>query len=89
MIRDRADYDFAREVVARHDLVARTAAVLFSPVHGVLAAKDLAEWILAERLPVRLQLQAHKYHLGRTHPRRVKRKREKGKGKREKAEGNS
>lgn len=61
VIRDRADYDFAREVVARHDLVARTAAVLFSPVHGVLAAKDLAEWILAERLPVRLQLQAHKY----------------------------
>lgn len=61
VIRDRADYDFAREVVARHDLVARTAAVLFSPVHGVLAAKDLAEWILADRLPVRLQLQAHKY----------------------------
>jgi len=35
--------------------------VLFSPVHDVLPAKDLANWILADRLPVRLQLQAHKY----------------------------
>jgi 7-carboxy-7-deazaguanine synthase len=35
--------------------------VLFSPVHGVLEAKQLAQWILADRLPVRLQLQAHKY----------------------------
>lgn len=61
VIRDRADYEFARDVVTRHNLVARTAAVLFSPVHGVLAAKELAEWILADRLSVRLQLQAHKY----------------------------
>jgi 7-carboxy-7-deazaguanine synthase len=61
VIKDRADYEFARDVVARHDLLARCGAVLFSPVHGVLAAKQLAEWILADRLPVRLQLQAHKY----------------------------
>ena len=61
VIQDRADYEFARDVVARHDLMTRCAAVLFSPVHGVLAAKQLAEWILADRLPVRLQLQAHKY----------------------------
>lgn len=61
VIRDRADYDFATEVVARHQLVERTAEVLFSPVHDVLPAKDLAAWILADRLPVRLQLQAHKY----------------------------
>jgi 7-carboxy-7-deazaguanine synthase len=61
VIRDRADYEFAKDVVARHQLVERTAAVLFSPVHDVLAAKDLAAWILADRLPVRLQLQAHKY----------------------------
>ena len=45
----------------RHALLKRTAAVLFSPVHGVLPAKDLAAWILADKLPVRLQLQAHKY----------------------------
>ncbi len=61
VIRDRADYDYARDVVARYGLLERTAAVLFSPVHGVLAAKDLAAWILEDRLPVRLQLQAHKY----------------------------
>src|SRR4051794_1645210 len=64
VIRDRADYEYARDVVTKYGLVARTAAVLFSPVHGVLASKDLAEWILADRLAVRLQLQAHKYIWG-------------------------
>ena len=38
--------------------------MLFSPVHGVMNARELAEWILADRLPVRLQLQAHKVNLG-------------------------
>ena len=61
VIKDRADYDYARAVVEKHELVPRCAAVLFSPVHGVLEAKQLAEWILADRLAVRLQLQAHKY----------------------------
>ncbi len=61
VISDRGDYDFAREVVARHDLISKCAAVLFSPVHGVLDPKRLAEWILADRLAVRLQLQTHKY----------------------------
>jgi 7-carboxy-7-deazaguanine synthase len=61
VIKDRADYEFARDVVARHALVGRCAAVLFSPVHGVLTPKDLAAWILDDRLAVRLQLQAHKY----------------------------
>jgi 7-carboxy-7-deazaguanine synthase len=64
VIRDRADYDYAKDVVARHGLAERTAAVLFSPVHGVLEPKQLAEWLLADRLPVRLQLQAHKYIWG-------------------------
>jgi 7-carboxy-7-deazaguanine synthase len=61
VLRDRADYEYARDVVAKHDLIARCAAVLFSPVHAVLDPKQLAEWILADRLAVRLQLQAHKY----------------------------
>ena len=61
VIRDRRDYEYARDVVARHDLIPRVAAVLFSPVHGVLAPADLAAWILEDRLAVRLQLQAHKY----------------------------
>jgi 7-carboxy-7-deazaguanine synthase len=61
VLKDRADYEYACDVVARHELIVRSAAVLFSPVHGVLDAKQLAEWILADRLAVRLQLQGHKY----------------------------
>jgi 7-carboxy-7-deazaguanine synthase len=61
VIKDRADYEYARDVVARHALVGRCNAVLFSPVHGVQDAKQLAEWVLADRLPVRVQLQTHKY----------------------------
>ena len=61
VIQDRGDFDYAVDVVGRHDLVSRSAAVLFSPVHGVLAPDLLARWILASGLPVRLQLQAHKY----------------------------
>jgi 7-carboxy-7-deazaguanine synthase len=64
VIQDRADYEFARDIVARHRLGERGRALLFSPVHGVLDPKDLAAWILADRLPVRLQLQAHKYIWG-------------------------
>ena len=61
VITDRRDYDYARDVVARHDLSRRAAAVLFSPVHGVLDPKTLSEWMLADRVPARLQLQLHKY----------------------------
>ena len=61
VLKDRADYEFARDVVARYGLIGRVAAVHFSPVHGVLESKQLAEWILADRLEVRLQLQVHKY----------------------------
>jgi 7-carboxy-7-deazaguanine synthase len=64
VIKDRIDYEFAREIVARHSLTGRVAAVLFSPVHGVLDAKTLAAWILEDRLEVRLQLQAHKFIWG-------------------------
>lgn len=64
VIKDRADYEFGRDVVRRHELPGRCAAILFSPVHGVLAPKELAAWILEDRLPVRLQLQSHKYIWG-------------------------
>jgi len=60
---DRADYEWAREQVKQQQLEQR-CMVLFSPVHGQLAARDLAEWIVADRLPVRLQLQLHKYLWG-------------------------
>ena len=61
VLRDRADYEYARDVVARHQLAGRVAAVLFSPVHGVLDPQALAAWILEDRLTVRLQLQLHKF----------------------------
>jgi 7-carboxy-7-deazaguanine synthase len=64
VIKDRGDYEFARDIVARHALDRRCAAVLFSPVHGVLEPKALSEWILEDRLPVRLQLQIHKHIWG-------------------------
>jgi 7-carboxy-7-deazaguanine synthase len=61
VIADRADFDYAHDVVRRHHLVGRVAAVLFSPVHGVLNPQELGGWILDAALPVRLQLQLHKY----------------------------
>ena len=59
VICSRADYEWSREFVARNGLSAR-AQVLFSPSAGELEPRDLADWILADRLPVRFQLQLHK-----------------------------
>ncbi|MGE3959783.1 MAG: radical SAM protein [Vicinamibacterales bacterium] len=60
VIKDRQDYEFARDVISRHALAGKVGAILFSPVHGVLDARQLSEWVLADRLPVRIQLQLHK-----------------------------
>ena len=59
VICDRADFDWARGIVAEHRLDER-CEVLFSPSFGQLPASDLADWIVAERPPVRYQLQLHK-----------------------------
>ena len=64
VIRDRSDYDFAKQVLKRHHLEERCAAVLFSPVHSVLPPKLLTDWSLEDQLPVRLQIQLHKYVWG-------------------------
>ncbi|MFA7235578.1 MAG: radical SAM protein [Phycisphaeraceae bacterium] len=67
----RADYEWAKDVIAKYDLANRVNAVLFSAVHEIPAGKELpgaaglslrdpAEWILADGLPVRLQTQLHK-----------------------------
>ncbi len=56
---DEADYRWARQILQEHELTKR-CAVLFSPAQGQLAPKDVAEWILRDRLPVRLQVQLHK-----------------------------
>ena len=61
VIADRADYDWARDVTLRHKLAARVNAVLMSCVFGRLKPALLAGWILADRLPVRMQLQMHKH----------------------------
>jgi 7-carboxy-7-deazaguanine synthase len=61
VIADRRDYEYARDIVQRENLPARVNAVLFSPVHGKLDAKLLSEWVIADRLDVRVQLQVHKY----------------------------
>jgi len=61
VVQDRGDYDFALDVIARHGLASRGPAVLLSPVHGVLDARTLSEWMLADRVPARLQLQLHKF----------------------------
>ncbi|HVC02380.1 MAG TPA: 7-carboxy-7-deazaguanine synthase QueE [Steroidobacteraceae bacterium] len=59
VIGSRADYEWSRDFLEVHALVGR-CQILFSPVHGALAPADLADWILADRLPVRFQLQLHK-----------------------------
>lgn len=59
VLANRTDYDWARVAVRQHDLIAR-CPVLFSPVQGELDPQQLAEWILADRLPVRMQVQLHK-----------------------------
>lgn len=61
VIANRGDYEFARDVVQREQLAGRVNAVLFSPVHGELDPKLLSQWVVGDRLPVRVQLQIHKY----------------------------
>jgi 7-carboxy-7-deazaguanine synthase len=58
---DRRDYEWARDAILAHRLGDRVNAVLLSPVFGQLEPSDLAAWILADRLPVRMQLQMHKH----------------------------
>jgi 7-carboxy-7-deazaguanine synthase len=63
VICDRSDYEWSRAKLSELGLTQR-CSVLFSPSHEQLAARDLAEWILGDRLPVRLQIQLHKYLWG-------------------------
>ena len=59
VIASRADYEWARAMLAEHALAGR-CMVLFSPVHGAVEPRELAEWIIADKLPVRFQMQLHK-----------------------------
>ena len=59
VLTDRTDYDWAVAVVRERELAAH-CMVLFSPVYGKLDPRTLAEWVLQDQLPVRLQVQLHK-----------------------------
>ena len=58
---DRTDYEYARDVITRYRLADRAAAIHLSPAHGTLNPRLLSEWVLADHLPARVQLQLHKY----------------------------
>ena len=60
VICDRHDYDYARSKIIELNLTDRVGEILLSPSHDQLQPKELAEWILQDRLPVRMQLQLHK-----------------------------
>ncbi len=61
VLADRADYEWMRATIAERRLPARTPNLLASTVFGKLAARDIVEWVLSDALPVRVQLQMHKY----------------------------
>jgi len=61
VLADRADYEWMRETLARYTLPARTKNLLASTVFGRLPTRDLVAWVLEDHLPVRVQLQMHKY----------------------------
>lgn len=65
VICSRADFEWSRDLVRARQLADR-CTVLFSPSYGQVEARDLAQWILDERLPVRLQIQLHKVLWGET-----------------------
>lgn len=61
VIGSREDYDWARTILSKYDLVNKVKQVLFSPVFDKVENIDLAKWILDDKLNVRFQLQMHKY----------------------------
>jgi 7-carboxy-7-deazaguanine synthase len=63
VICNRDDYEWSKQQLEKHQLALR-CEVLFSPIHGELEPGDLADWIIEDNLPVRMQLQLHKYLWG-------------------------
>jgi 7-carboxy-7-deazaguanine synthase len=62
---DREDYEWAKQVLADQEIASK-CTVLFSPVYSQLNPTDLADWVLQDRLPVRMQMQLHKILWGET-----------------------
>ena len=61
VIGSREDYEWSREQVRTHDLATRCGGVFFSPIFGRIEPREIVAWILEDRLPVRFQLQMHKF----------------------------
>ena len=61
VIGSREDYEWSRAQVREHGLAARCRAVLFSPIFGRIDPREIVDWVLADNLPVRFQLQMHKF----------------------------
>jgi 7-carboxy-7-deazaguanine synthase len=64
VIADRADWDFAVEIIAKYHLEKQAQAILISPAWEQISLQELANWIVQSRLKVRMQLQLHKYIWG-------------------------
>lgn len=64
VVADRVDWDFARRIIADYGLEARAKSILISPAWGQIDLKELADWIVASGMDVRMQLQVHKYIWG-------------------------
>lgn len=60
VIANRSDYDEACEIIERYNIAKQSDKILFSPVWGSVEFEDLASWIVADKLPVRMQIQMHK-----------------------------
>ncbi|OGW68501.1 MAG: hypothetical protein A3J72_06710, partial [Nitrospirae bacterium RIFCSPHIGHO2_02_FULL_40_19] len=58
---DESDYIWAKDIISKYNLLSKTKNILMSPAYGVLSPKTLASWILRDNLPIRVQLQIHKY----------------------------
>ncbi len=61
VIKDRTDYEWAKEVIKKFNLSEKVGTVLFSPAFGEIEPATLARWMLEDKIPVRFQLQIHKY----------------------------
>ncbi len=64
VLADRADYDWMRALIVERALASLGSKLLASPVHGALDPRELVAWVLADKLPVRVNLQLHKYVWG-------------------------
>ena len=61
VIASRTDFEWAINIIKQYNIFAKTASILISPAFGLVSNIELAEWILAESLPVKMQVQMHKY----------------------------